>query len=128
MAISCILRKLISHIFCTLLKCLNESSYLFWQGGRGSHGSSHKSGASKVSKQLAMAFAKRTLARCRKYEETGQSCFCESILRDVLFSEPVYNSDENNAYGINSGIAPDMHVESRNCLLDSRVSGMLLEF
>ena len=97
-----------------------------WQGGRGSHGSSHKSGANKVSKQLAMAFAKRTLAICQKFEETGQSCFSEPILRDALFSQPVHDNDANITDGMSSERAPIMNVELRNCQLGSRVSGMPL--
>ncbi|XP_020678371.1 uncharacterized protein LOC110096662 isoform X1 [Dendrobium catenatum] len=65
---------------------LVEMAYKKLTGGRGSHGSSHKSGVSKISKQLAMDFAKRTLIRCQKFEETGQSCFSEPPMRDMLFS------------------------------------------
>jgi len=123
------------YVYCTI-KCLLDVLYFLhcempfkppvWQGGRGSHGSSHKSGASKVSKQLAVAFAKRTLARCQKFEETGQSCFNEPILRDALFSQPVHHNNEKISDGIISGTAPNMHVESHNCQLGSRVSGMPL--
>lgn len=56
------------------------------QATRGSNAS--KSGVAKVSKQVAMAFMKRTLARCRKFEETGKSCFTEPAIRDVLFAAP----------------------------------------
>lgn len=42
----------------------------------------------KVSKQVARAFMKRTLARSRKFEESGDSCFSEPSLRDVLFASP----------------------------------------
>ncbi|XP_020581273.1 uncharacterized protein LOC110025251 isoform X2 [Phalaenopsis equestris] len=65
---------------------LIEMAYKRLMGGRGSHGSSHKSSVSKISKQLARDFAKRTLIRYNKFEETGQSCFSEPPLRDVLFS------------------------------------------
>jgi len=109
-----------------LLHCKMPFKPPVWQGGRRSHGSSHKSGASKVSKQLAMAFAKRTLARCQKFEETGQSCFSEPILQDALFSQPVHDNDAKIADVISSEISPNMHVESRNCQLGSRVSGMPL--
>lgn len=56
------------------------------QGGRGS--SSHKAGMSKVSKQLALAFAKRTVARCHKFEEMGRSCFSEPPFRDLILNPP----------------------------------------
>ncbi|KAJ6901367.1 hypothetical protein NC651_019198 [Populus alba x Populus x berolinensis] len=36
-----------------------------------------KFGVPKVSKQVSLAFTRRTLAKCRKFEDTGKSCFCE---------------------------------------------------
>ncbi|CAH9147392.1 unnamed protein product [Cuscuta epithymum] len=47
-----------------------------------------KMGLPKVSKQVALAFARRTLARCRKYEETGKSCFNDPIYRDIIYASP----------------------------------------
>lgn len=73
---------------------LVERAYKKLLGGRGS--SSHKGGlnkaASKVAKQLALAFAKRTLVRCQKFEETEKSCFREPFLWSVL-SAPLPKSD-----------------------------------
>ncbi|VAH69957.1 unnamed protein product [Triticum turgidum subsp. durum] len=73
---------------------LVERAYKKLLGGRGS--SSHKGGlskaASKAAKQLALAFAKRTLARCQKFEETEKSCFREPFLWSVL-SAPLPKSD-----------------------------------
>lgn len=74
-----------------------------------------KSGSSKVSKQHALAFAKRTIVRCQKFEETGQSCFREPFLRDVLFPQCSVtnlcnNMDGNDTEGtavISSVIAPN---------------------
>ncbi|KAG6578818.1 hypothetical protein SDJN03_23266, partial [Cucurbita argyrosperma subsp. sororia] len=43
-----------------------------------------KLGIPKVSKQVASAFMKRTLARCRRFEDTQKSCFSEPALRDIL--------------------------------------------
>ncbi|KAH6802979.1 hypothetical protein C2S51_034425 [Perilla frutescens var. frutescens] len=53
---------------------------------RGSYAS--KNGIPKVSKQVALAFARRTLARYQKFEESGASCFSEPALRDVIFAMP----------------------------------------
>lgn len=40
-----------------------------------------------MSKQLAQAFGKRTLDRCRRFEESGHSCFSsDPALRDTLFA------------------------------------------
>lgn len=73
---------------------LVERAYKKLLGGRGS--SSHKGGlskaASKAAKQLALAFAKRTLARCQKFEETEKSCFREPFLWSVL-SAPLPKSE-----------------------------------
>ncbi|KAG1369685.1 hypothetical protein COCNU_15G000510 [Cocos nucifera] len=102
---------------------LVEMAYKRLMGGRGSHGSSHKSGVSKVSKQVALAFAKRTLARCQKFEQTGRSCFSEPAFCDVIFAAPPYSSDAKYADGITSGTATNINGESCSCQFDSRVSG-----
>ncbi|CAA0829269.1 Unknown protein [Striga hermonthica] len=48
-----------------------------------------KHGIAKVSKQVALAFAKRTLARCRKFEtDSRASCFSDPALRDIIFATP----------------------------------------
>lgn len=41
-----------------------------------------------MSKQVALAFAKRTLSRCRKFEDTRASCFSEPVLHDIIFAAP----------------------------------------
>ncbi|XP_008787937.1 uncharacterized protein LOC103705824 isoform X2 [Phoenix dactylifera] len=101
---------------------LVEMAYKRLMGGRGSPGSSHKSGVSKVSKQLALAFAKRTLVRCQKFEETGRSCFREPAFCDVIFAAPPYSSDAKYADGITSGITTNICGESHSSQLGSRVS------
>lgn len=47
-----------------------------------------------------MAFAKRTLARCQKFDETGKSCFSEPSLWSVL-SAPLPSSDAKSTEGNN---------------------------
>ncbi|KAL6853349.1 hypothetical protein ACP4OV_019378 [Aristida adscensionis] len=69
---------------------LVEMAYKKLMGGRGS--SNQKGGLSKAAKQIALAFAKRTLARCQKFEETGKSCFREPFLWSVL-SAPLPKND-----------------------------------
>ncbi|XP_076926725.1 uncharacterized protein LOC143590006 [Bidens hawaiensis] len=49
---------------------------------------SSRSGIQKVPKQAALAFGKRTLARCHKFENSGTSCFNEPPFHDIL-SAPV---------------------------------------
>ncbi|XP_064953129.1 uncharacterized protein LOC135606188 isoform X3 [Musa acuminata AAA Group] len=95
---------------------LVEMAHKRLTGGRGS--SSHKNGITKVSKQLALAFAKRTIARCHRFEETGRSCFSEPALRDVILSAPLHNIDAKHS-DVSGAIN---HVESRSGHLGSRVS------
>ncbi|GMI89414.1 SAGA complex subunit 2A [Hibiscus trionum] len=45
-----------------------------------------KSSSNKMIKQSALAFVKRTLDRCHKFEDTGTSCFDEPMLRDMFLS------------------------------------------
>ncbi|XP_058729710.1 uncharacterized protein LOC131601831 [Vicia villosa] len=71
---------------------LTEMAYRKRLACRGSRNS--KSAVQKVSKQVALAFLKRTLGRCRSYEEAGVSCFSEPSLQNILFSP---RSCENGA-------------------------------
>uniref|UniRef100_A0A0D3G2C6 Uncharacterized protein n=1 Tax=Oryza barthii TaxID=65489 RepID=A0A0D3G2C6_9ORYZ len=79
---------------------LVERAYRKLKGGR--TGSSHKAGASKsaskAAKQLALDFAKRTLLRCQKFEETTKSCFSEPSLWSVL-SAPLPSSGTKSTEG-----------------------------
>lgn len=58
-------------------------------------------GLSKVSRPVALAFMKRTLARCRKFEETGKSCFLEPVFKDVLFAVPACDNYTGPAVAAN---------------------------
>ncbi|XP_052198916.1 uncharacterized protein LOC127806014 isoform X2 [Diospyros lotus] len=53
-----------------------------------------KYGIAKVSKQVALAFAKRTLVRCQAFEDSGTGCFNEPALRSVIFAPPLANEAE----------------------------------
>ncbi|KAL7148114.1 hypothetical protein ABFS83_06G156300 [Erythranthe nasuta] len=65
---------------------LVELAYKKFLATRGSFASKH--GVAKVSKQVALSFAKRTLSRCHKFEDSGASCFSEPALRDIIFASP----------------------------------------
>lgn len=65
---------------------LVELAYKKLLATRGSIAS--KWGIAKVSKQVGLAFARRTLARCRAFEDSGTSCFNEPSLKDALFAAP----------------------------------------
>ncbi|KAK4382565.1 hypothetical protein Sango_2859500 [Sesamum angolense] len=60
-----------------------------WKWAPATRGSiASKLGIPKVSKQVALAFAKRTLARCRKFEESGAICFSEPAFREIVYAAP----------------------------------------
>ncbi|KAF2534575.1 hypothetical protein F2Q70_00033286 [Brassica cretica] len=63
---------------------LIEMAYEKSKASRRHHSASGKSSANKISKQAAFAFMKRTLGRCRQFEETGKSCFSESTFKNIL--------------------------------------------
>ncbi|RCW18744.1 hypothetical protein GLYMA_20G110300v4 [Glycine max] len=72
-------------------------------------------GLSKVSRPVALAFMKRTLARCRKFEGTGKSCFLEPLFKDVLFAAP---APDNTG----SAVAANLSL-TRNSQQESAPSG-----
>lgn len=74
-----------------------------------------KIGMPKVSKQVALAFARRTLARCKKYEDCGVSCFNEPALRDIIFAPPQIIEAEPLAGGGLAGAKPKL-LYSRNVI------------
>lgn len=72
-----------------------------------------------------MAFVKRTLARCRKFEDTGFSCFSEPALLDVLFSAPPCSSDAKSADYVGSGTTSNTYNEVCNHQTEAKGSGVL---
>ncbi|KAG4984609.1 hypothetical protein JHK87_029358 [Glycine soja] len=72
-------------------------------------------GLSKVSRPVALAFMKRTLARCRKFEGTGKSCFLEPLFKDVLFTAPAHDNT-------GSAVAANLSL-TRNSQQESAPSG-----
>ncbi|KAG7984023.1 hypothetical protein I3843_04G136200 [Carya illinoinensis] len=49
-------------------------------------GTGGKISSNKMAKQAALAFVKRTLERCHKFEDTGKSCFSEPLFKDLFLS------------------------------------------
>ncbi|XP_022752570.1 uncharacterized protein LOC111301277 isoform X2 [Durio zibethinus] len=84
---------------------------------------SSKSAVRKVSKQVALAFVKRTLDRCRKFEQTGSSCFSEPALHDVMFSVPPCSNEAKSVDCIGSGTASNTCNETSNHQAEARGSG-----
>ncbi|KAB2015212.1 hypothetical protein ES319_D08G009200v1 [Gossypium barbadense] len=88
---------------------------------RGSNSS--KSAVRKVSKQVALSFIKRTLDRCRKFEQTGNSCFSEPALQDIMFSVHPCSNEAKSVEGIGSGTASNTCNETSNHQAEARGSG-----
>ncbi|WZY80932.1 hypothetical protein YC2023_027316 [Brassica napus] len=77
--------------------------------------------AHKVTRQAASAFIRRTLARCRKFEETGLSCFADPALQDILFSSP--SNDAKSSENGGSGTASNTLNEPSNHQAEAKGSG-----
>ncbi|XP_010535694.1 PREDICTED: uncharacterized protein LOC104810917 isoform X2 [Tarenaya hassleriana] len=75
----------------------------------------------KVSRQVALSFIKRTVARCRKFEETGRSCFADPALQDVLFCTPCNDAKSSDNGG--SGTASNTLNEPSDHQAEARGSG-----
>ncbi|KAG8483496.1 hypothetical protein CXB51_023104 [Gossypium anomalum] len=84
---------------------------------------SSKSAVRKVSKQVALAFVKRTLDKCQKFEQMGTSCFSESALQDVMFSVPPCSNEAKSVDCIGSGTASNICNETSNHQAEARGSG-----
>ncbi|XP_042043167.1 uncharacterized protein LOC121788581 isoform X1 [Salvia splendens] len=84
---------------------LVESSYKKLLATKGAFASKH--GITKVSKQVALAFCKRTLIRCRKFEDSGISCFSEPALREIVYAPPPQFSEKELLSGVNPAAAND---------------------
>ncbi|XVE59561.1 hypothetical protein DITRI_Ditri05aG0055900 [Diplodiscus trichospermus] len=92
---------------------------------RGSNSS--KNAIRKVSKQVALAFVKRTLDRCRKFEQTGSSCFSDPTLQDVMFSVPPCSNEAKSVDCIGSGTASNTCNETSNHQAEARGSEVLID-
>lgn len=64
-----------------------------------------KSASGKMAKQAALAFVKRTMERCREFEETGKNCFDDPLYKDIFLSgisrlidgQPLNSSTDNES-------------------------------
>ncbi|KAI3734618.1 hypothetical protein L6452_14091 [Arctium lappa] len=78
-----------------------------------------RSNIHKVPKQVALAFGKRTLARCRKFENSGTSCFNEPPFQDILFA-PIETEPEPTAF-VGWPVASTKYSRSRNSQPDPKL-------
>ncbi|KAL7198351.1 hypothetical protein ACSBR2_020784 [Camellia fascicularis] len=99
---------------------LVEMAYKKRMAYRGSNSS--KSVIRKVSKQVALAFVKRTLARCKKFEDTGRSCFSEPHLQGVIFPAHSCNNDAQSIDCVASGTASNTYDEAFNHKAEAKSS------
>ncbi|KAI4382245.1 hypothetical protein MLD38_008233 [Melastoma candidum] len=83
-------------------------------------GNSSKAAVRKVPKPVALAFIKRTLARYRKYQDTGISSFADPSLADILFSS---SANAKSVEGVGSGTASNTFNDAANNQLEARGSG-----
>ncbi|KAK1309905.1 hypothetical protein QJS10_CPA08g01490 [Acorus calamus] len=79
----------------------------------------HKGGVNKTSKQVALAFAKRTLERCRRYEDAGGSCFTEPVFRDALFSVPLQSGETKCIDGISTKTPANPYTDAHSFQMQS---------
>ncbi|KAK1300319.1 hypothetical protein QJS10_CPB13g01594 [Acorus calamus] len=79
----------------------------------------HKGGVNKASKQVALAFAKRTLERCRRYEDAGGSCFTEPVFRDALFSVPLQSGETKCIDGISTKTPANPYTDAHSFQMQS---------
>ncbi|GLT63869.1 hypothetical protein SLA2020_364010 [Shorea laevis] len=86
-------------------------------------GNSSKSAVRKVPKQVALAFINRTLARYRKFEEAGISCFSDPVLQDVMFATLPCSNDAKSTDCVGSGTASNTFNETSNLQTEARASG-----
>ncbi|XP_057803647.1 uncharacterized protein LOC131018971 isoform X2 [Salvia miltiorrhiza] len=84
---------------------LVESGYKKLLATKGAFASKH--GIPKVSKQVALAFCKRTLIRCRKFEDSSISCFSEPALREIVYAPPPQFSEMELLSGVNPAATND---------------------
>ncbi|OWM69004.1 hypothetical protein CDL15_Pgr025191 [Punica granatum] len=86
---------------------------------------STKASVRRVPNHVASAFIKRTLARCRKYEETDVSCFREPALQDILFSRPTGKNDGKSLDCVGSGTASNTLNEAFKHQAGAKGSGAI---
>lgn len=70
-----------------------------------------KSASSKLAKQAALAFVKRTLDRCQEFETTGKSCFNKPLFREMFVSGPS-QSDDSQLYAVTDADSGQPHGNS----------------
>ncbi|EEF48050.1 hypothetical protein RCOM_1046470 [Ricinus communis] len=86
-------------------------------GGKGS--------SNKIAKQAALAFVKRTLERCRTYEDTGKSCFSEPLFRDMFLSRSSHLSGRRSLSTPVDGESGKLYANASSRSLEARISASM---
>lgn len=102
---------------------LLDIAYSKHMGCRGANASGGKSAGNKVAKQAALAFVKRTLDKCQKFDETGKSCFSEASLKERLFCTSSREMDTKLLNEVIEGVTANVFVGSTPSLSDLKPSG-----
>ncbi|KAI4304740.1 hypothetical protein MLD38_040214 [Melastoma candidum] len=102
----------------TAMNKLMEMAYKKRMACRG--GNLSKAAVRKVPKQVALAFIKRTLARYRKYKDTGISSFADPSLAEILFSPSM---DAKSGDCVGSGTASNTLNDASNNQQELRGAG-----
>lgn len=98
-------------------------AYEKYMACRGPGSSSGKSSSNKMAKQ-ALAFVKRTLDRCHQFEDTGKSCFSESLFMDMYLasSSQLSTVQVDGREGELSRQYPSLSLEARTASMGSQQS------
>ncbi|KAF5748459.1 hypothetical protein HS088_TW04G00413 [Tripterygium wilfordii] len=85
-----------------------------------------KSSSSKMAKQSALAFVKRTLERCHNFEDTGKSCFSEPLFKDILLSRPSQLNCSQSVHTPTDGESAKPFSDTSSRSLEGRVSASMI--
>ncbi|CAI8589798.1 unnamed protein product [Vicia faba] len=88
-------------------------AYEKYMACRGRNPSGGRNTSSKVAKQAALGFVKRTLERYHQFEDTGKSCFNELLFKDMFFAASSQRSNVRLLDGMEAESAKP-HASSRS--------------
>ncbi|KAL7590691.1 hypothetical protein Lser_V15G38842 [Lactuca serriola] len=75
------------------LEKLTAMAYQKYMSCWGPHGPGGKGVGSKMAKQAALGFVRRTLDRCHEFETTGKSCFNEPLYKEMFHNRSSHLND-----------------------------------
>ncbi|KAF7806763.1 uncharacterized protein G2W53_038924 [Senna tora] len=100
-------------------------AYEKYMACRGPGTSGGKSSSNKMAKQASLVLAKRTLERCRQFEDTGKSCFSEPLFKDMFLAASSQLSTArlvDGREGEFSRLYPSLSLEARTASMGSQQS------